>query len=232
MGKQILLIGCAAGLEHELVTHNGHGLLEPVAIPDLRDPVMLEMLRRAELIVMHQSAAPRDLPQICSHLRGYTNRPLMVLLSQPDQDRVAEVLEAGADDALPPTTSGRELLARIRAHLRRDQEYSAATVKPAVELGELHLDSSRHEVHVRGSQVSLTPREFELLEHLARRAGRAVRRDELLQEVWGYNNEMTTRTLDVHVGRLRQKIERDARHPEMIMTVPGVGYKFVVRQAG
>jgi two-component system response regulator RegX3 len=225
MGKQVLLVGCAPDLERELHSHCGNGLLGVSVLPDLRDPRLLALLGSADLVVLYDNAAPRDLPKICTHLRGQTNRPLLVALREATEDTVTAVLEAGADDALAATASARELLARIRAHLRRDQEYANGHVRPAVAVGELHLDSARHEVQVRGQSVNLTPREFELLEHLARQAGRAVRRDELLEQVWGYNSEMTTRTLDVHIGRLRQKIERKPREPETIVTVPGVGYK-------
>jgi len=229
MGKQVLLLGCAPDLERELHNHCGDGLLVASVLPDLRDPRLRELVRSADLIVLHEHAAPCDLPQICTHLRGQTHRPLLVVLHEPTEDAVTAVLAAGADDALAATASACELRARIRAHLRRDQEYATGHVRPAVAVGELRLDSARHEVQVRGQSVNLTPREFELLEHLARQAGRAVRREELLEQVWGYNSEMTTRTLDVHVGRLRQKVERNPPEPEMIVTVPGVGYKL---QAG
>ncbi|MBU0607903.1 MAG: response regulator transcription factor [Armatimonadetes bacterium] len=229
MGKQVLLIGCLPDLERELHAHCGAGLLETTALPDLRDPRLLDLLRAADIVVLCENAAPRDLPKICTHLRGQTSRPLLVALRDTPEAAVTEVLEAGADDAVAATMSPREFLARIRAHLRRDQEYANGHVRPAVAVGELHLDSARHEVLVRGEPVNLTPREFELLEHLVRQAGRAVRRGELLEEVWGYNSQMTTRTLDVHIGRLRQKIERRPQEPEIIVTVPGVGYKLQAR---
>jgi len=225
MGKQVLLIGCAPPLDRDLQSHCGHGLMRVAALPDLRASNLLELLHAADLVLLHADAAPRDLPKICAHLRGQTNRPLLVALRDPTEAEVTQILEAGADDAVDVAISPRELLARIRAHLRRDQEYANGHVRPAVTVGELFLDSARHEVQVRGQPINLTPREFELLEHLARQAGRAVPREELLEEVWGYNTEMTTRTLDVHVGRVRQKIERDPRSPKLIVTVPGVGYK-------
>lgn len=228
MGQQILLIGCRNGYEHELRTHCGAHLLALRTVPELRDPEVLPLVRQADLVVLHQAAVPRDLPEITTHLRGHTNRPLLVVLDPFSEAAVTAVLEAGADDALPAGITARELHARIRAHLRRDQEYAATPAAATYDLGDLQLDVGRHEVQVRGRPVDLTPREFELLEHLARQAGRPVRRDELLEEVWGYNSQMMTRTLDVHVGRLRHKIERNAREPRMIVTVPGVGYKLAV----
>lgn len=195
------------------------------AVPDLRQSAVLQLVKEAALIVLFEQAAARDLPQICSHLRRQTNRPLLVLLQAQGEETVTEVLREGADDCLLPNISTRELVARIRAHLRRDQEYSAPDRAVSYEVGELRLDALRHEVCVREQQVNLTPREFELLECLVREAGRAVRRDELLTRVWGFNSGMNSRTLDVHVGRLRQKIERDCRDPRIVITVPGVGYK-------
>ena len=225
MGNQILLIGCYNGFQQELLAHCGTSLFGVQVVPELRDQNLLTYVQQADLVLLHQAAVPRDLPQIITHLRGHTHRPLLIVLDPFAEAAVTTALEAGADDALPAQVSARELYARIRAHLRRDQEYAAARVPAAYELGDLRLDVGRHEVQVRGRSVELTPREFELLAHLAQNAGRPVRRDELLEEVWGYNSEMTTRTLDVHVGRLRQKIEHNAREPRMIVTVPGVGYK-------
>jgi two-component system response regulator RegX3 len=224
MGNRILLIGCN-GYQQELRQQGGADLFAVHAVAELRDHELLTELAQADLIVLHQSAVPRDLPEITAHLRGHTNRPLLVVLDPFAEAAVTAVLEAGADDALPAHVTARELHARIRAHLRRDREYAATHLPAAYEVGDLRMDVGRHEVVVRGRPVDLTPREFELLEHLARYAGRPVRRNELLEEVWGYNSEMTTRTLDVHVGRLRQKIEHDAHEPRMIVTVPGVGYK-------
>ncbi|MEN6547463.1 MAG: response regulator transcription factor [Armatimonadia bacterium] len=225
MDQPILLVGCPRILEQEL-RHDLLGALHTMAaVPDLRQSNVLQLVKDAALIILFEQAAPRDLPQICNHLRRHTHRPLLVLLRARREEIITEVLREGADDCLPPNISARELVARTRAHLRRDQEYSAPGQAVLYEVGELRLDAVRHEVHVREQQVNLTPREFELLECLAREAGRAVPRDELLTRVWGYNSGMNSRTLDVHIGRLRQKIEREPRDPQIVITVPGVGYK-------
>lgn len=225
MDQQILLVGCPGLLEQKLRQDHLGALHTLASVPDLRQSDLLQLVKSAALIMLAEQAAPRDLPQICSHLRRQTNRPLLVLLRAMQEEVVAEVLQQGADDCLPPNISPRELVARIRAHLRRDQEYSAPGQAILYEIGELRLDPVRHEVCVREQQINLTPREFELLECLTSEAGRAVRREELLTRVWGYNSGMNSRTLDVHVGRLRQKIERDPREPQIVITVPGVGYK-------
>jgi len=136
----------------------------------------------------------------------------------------AAVLRAGADDYVPRPYSPLELAARIRAALRRAKEYSAGRAA-RVELGPLTIDAERHEVFVRGQLVQLAPKEFELLSALAVRPNELVTREELLARVWGYDGSVSSRTLDVHIGRLRSKIERDRSNPELILTVPRLGYK-------
>ncbi len=224
MGRHILLIGCASHIKEELASLGGHGAWLWQAVAGLSDPALQEALTAADLIVLHENAVLRDFSLACQHLRKLTSRPIIAIIQAPSDVRIAEILEAGADDVVGTQTSIRELWARIRAQLRRDQEY-AASPQSALNLGIIQIDNARHEVYLRGQPVMLTPREFELLEYLARYAGRPVRRDVLLQRIWGYTEEMPTRTLDVHVGRLRQKIERDPSHPELIVTVPGFGYK-------
>jgi len=224
MGRHILLIGCAAHTKEDLASLGGQGAWLWQAIAKLNDPELPEALKAADVIVLHENAVTRDFSLACQHLRKQTSRPLIAIIQAPQDVRIAEILEAGADDVVGTQASARELWARIRAQLRRDQEY-AVSQQSALNLGLIQIDSARHEVYLRGQPVMLTPREFELLEYLARHAGRPVRRDVLLQRIWGYTEEMPTRTLDVHVGRLRQKIERDPSHPELIVTVPGFGYK-------
>ena len=225
MGQPILLLGCPAQVE-TAVRHSSLGAQHTIqAVRDLRQPEVVSAVREAALVLLHEQAAPRDLSLICEHLRRQTSRPLIVSLLSQDEETIVSVLRAGADDCLPQTQSGAELVARLRAHLRRDREY-ATTIQPEpLQRGDLCVDPVRHEVQVAGQLVDLTPREFSLLECLAQTAGRVVPRSELLQRVWGYSNAMTTRTLDVHVGRLRQKIEQDPRVPRRLLTIPGVGYK-------
>ena len=195
------------------------------AVADLRQPELVALVREAVLVVIHEQVTHGSAAEVAAHLRRQTNRPVIVVVEAPLEEHTVEILASGADDCIAHNLSSLELVARLRAHLRRDQEYAAAATPPAYELQDITVDSARHEVNVRGSAVDLTPREFELLECLAQAAGRPVRRGELLERVWGYNSAMSTRTLDVHVGRLRQKIEQDPRDPRLIVTIPGVGYK-------
>lgn len=224
MASSILLLACPTEIE-QVARHSALAHYYTIqAVCDLRQPEVVSLVREAALLVVHEQVALRDLPQVCAHLRRQTRRPMVVALDQGDEAASIAVLEAGADDCVPEPLSAGEWVARLRAHLRRDQEYAAAALAP-YEAGDLQVDPARHEVWVRQQPVSLTPREFELLECLCESAGRAIPRDELLQRVWGYNSGMSTRTLDVHVGRLRQKIEQDPPHPQFVITVPGVGYK-------
>lgn len=228
MDQRILLLGCPGHIEAAL-RRSALGVHYTIqAVADLRQPEVVTLVREAALLVLHEEAAPRELTAICEHLRRQTSRPLLVALQEPSEDDVVAILTGGADDCFSDELSAVELVARVRAHLRRDQEYATCADPAPYDFGDLRVDPMRHEVWVRGQVVPLTPREFDLLECLARAAGRALRRDELLERVWGYNSAMSTRTLDVHVGRVRQKIEQDPREPRMIVTIPGVGYKLAI----
>jgi two-component system response regulator RegX3 len=137
-------------------------------------------------------------------------------------------LEVGADDYVTKPFRLRELIARVRAHLRRvpaseEDDLHRADV---LEIGDVRLDVGRHEVTVRGDAVALPLKEFELLELLLANAGRVLTRDVLIDRIWGPNYYGDTKTLDVHVKRLRSKVEPDPGHPERIVTVRGVGYRY------
>ncbi|HSL67021.1 MAG TPA: response regulator transcription factor, partial [Actinomycetota bacterium] len=138
-------------------------------------------------------------------------------------------LELGADDYVTKPFSMRELVSRVRAHLRRaDMSTPAAAPTPGrLTGGPIELDPERHEVLVRGESVPMTPKEFELLELFLTRKGRLLTRQYLIDEAWGPDYVGDTKTLDVHVKRLRQKIEEDRHRPRHLLTVRGLGYKFV-----
>ncbi len=162
--------------------------------------------------------------QTCHHLGAPSEASLIAIADEDGQPPAAEVLEAGAQDYLTRPFGALELVARIRALLRRLKEYSVAE-RLCVQCGDLFIDGQRHEVTVAGEPVQLTPKEFELLMALASRPGELLRREELLSDIWGLNEGISTRTLDVHIGRLRRKIEPSADEPSLIVTVPRVGYK-------
>ncbi len=163
-------------------------------------------------------------------IRSESDVPIVVLTAKDSEaDKVAG-LELGADDYVTKPFSMRELTSRVRAHLRRaGMAKTPASPEPgsALEGGPVAMDTDRHEVRIRDELVPLPPKEFELLELLLARKGRLLTRDYLIEEVWGADYVGDTRTLDVHVKRLRQKIEEDPHRPVHLITVRGLGYRFV-----
>ncbi len=150
---------------------------------------------------------------------------IMVSAKDSETDKVV-ALELGADDYVTKPVGMRELIARVRTVLRRMEGAGPAPDRHVVRAAHVELDTERHEARIHGRLVPLPPKEFVLLEILTRRAGRLCTRDALIADVWGSDYVGDTRTLDVHVRRLRRKIEADPRRPEHLVTVRGLGYKF------
>jgi phosphate regulon transcriptional regulator PhoB len=150
---------------------------------------------------------------------------LMLTAKAGEADRIVG-LEMGADDYLAKPFSPREMVARVRAILRRSEAKPAAEAAAAYEKSSLKIDFSTYEVFVRGKPVKLTLKEFELLGFLVQNPNRVLNRDQLLDRVWGGETFVTPRTVDVHIRRLRKAVEKDDRKPKWILTVRGVGYKF------
>lgn len=164
---------------------------------------------------------------ICATIRRHHNTPIIMVTAKDDvADRIIG-LENGADDYITKPYSYRELLARVRAVMRRREPSSSDDGDEVLEVGALRLSVERHEVSVNGQVVSMPLREFELLACLARNAGRVLTRSQLMERVWGTEDFHDSKTLDVHVKRLRSKIERDPSAPQRLVTVRGVGYKLV-----
>jgi len=165
--------------------------------------------------------------EVCRRLRQTSDVPVIMLTAKDDVvDRVVG-LEIGADDYVTKPYSYRELLARVRAVLRRRSSAPQEEDEDLLEVGAVQLWVERHEVVVDGRQVALPLREFELLEYLARNPDRVLTRSQLMDRVWGIDYLGETKTLDVHVKRLRAKIEPDPSHPVRLVTVRGLGYKLV-----
>ena len=165
---------------------------------------------------------------VCRTLRSESDVPIIVVTAKDSEADKVSGLELGADDYVTKPFSMRELISRVRANLRRVRAPAAPV--PADEVlvgGPTRMDVARHEVTVRKEPVALPPKEFELLEAFLRRKGRLLTRDFLIEEVWGVDYYGDTRTLDVHVKRLRRKLEADPHHPVHLVTVRGLGYKFV-----
>ena len=165
---------------------------------------------------------------VCKAIRTESPVPVIMLTAKDaEADRVAG-LEIGADDYVTKPFSMRELISRVRANLRRAQMSSPVDEREDVlEGGPVRLDVGRHEAAVRGEPVAFPPKEFDLMEMFLRRKGRLLTRDLLIDEVWGSDYFGDTKTLDVHVKRIRKKIEEDPHAPVHLLTVRGLGYKFV-----
>jgi two-component system, OmpR family, response regulator RegX3 len=164
--------------------------------------------------------------EVCKRIRATSPVPIIMLTAKDSEIDKVVGLELGADDYVTKPFSMRELVARVRAVLRRGGEWDVADLSAAVEVNGVRMDPERYEVSVRGSTVDLPPKEFTLLELLLRNAGRVLTRDLIIDRVWGSDYVGDTKTLDVHVKRLRSRIEEDPHHPRLILTVRGVGYKF------
>lgn len=166
---------------------------------------------------------------VCRELRKRSSVPIIMVSAKGDEIDTVVGLEVGADDYVTKPYRLRELVARMRAVLRRRSSGEPSLASGEVlEVGDVALDPERHEVVVRGSVVQFPLKEFELLELLLTNAGRVVPRDTLIDRVWGSDYVGDTKTLDVHVKRLRSKIEPDPRSPSRIVTIRGLGYKYEV----
>ena len=166
---------------------------------------------------------------VCRAIRAESDVPIIIVTAKDSEaDKVAG-LELGADDYVTKPFSVRELVSRVRANLRRAAAAPPPTPQSEEMLagGRVRLDVTRHEVRVDGEPVSFPPKEFELLETLLRRKGRLLTREYLIQEIWGADYVGDTKTLDVHVKRLREKVELDPHRPAHLLTIRGLGYKFV-----
>jgi DNA-binding response OmpR family regulator len=195
----------------------------------------LKMAReiRPDLILLDVMLPGMDGFEVCRVLRQEMNIPILILTAREDEiDRVIG-LEIGADDYITKPFSMRELMARVKAHLRRDrlirQEASAVqdeVSKDSLSFGNLTVDPSRREVLLENTPILLKPKEFELLLFMAQHRRQALSRQFLLERVWGWDYGGGTRTVDVHVHWLREKIEADPANPTRLVTVRGSGYRF------
>jgi two-component system response regulator RegX3 len=155
--------------------------------------------------------------------------PIIMLTAKDDEVDTVIGLELGADDYVTKPYSSRELLARIKAVLRRKGDFQLEEGESTtVQVGEIKLDSDRHIVSFKGEKVALPLKEFELLEFLMRNAGRVLTRIQIIDRIWGNDYVGDTKTLDVHIKRLRSKLEADPANPELIQTVRGLGYKMEI----
>jgi len=187
----------------------------------------LESLKasRPDLVLLDLRLPGMPGRDVCKEIKKeWPSLPVIIVSAKTDVWDKVLLLEMGADDYVTKPFSPRELLARVRAALRRTQKLAA---EEKTEFGEVSVDFGKMEVTRKGEPVTLTPQEFKLLKFLTQNPERVVAREELLNEVWGYANYPSTRTVDNHILKLRQKLEKDAEEPRHFKTVHAVGYKFV-----
>ena len=163
--------------------------------------------------------------EVCRRIRRASTVPVIMLTARDSEADTVVGLRIGADDYVTKPYSYRELLARVNAVLRRSHGEEQEPAEPVLEVGRVRMDVGRHEVAVDGEAVAMPPREFELLELFMRNPGRVLARGEIIDRVWGADYVGDTKTLDVHVKRIRAKIEVEPGEPKLLITVRGVGYK-------
>lgn len=175
-----------------------------------------------DLVLLDWMLPGLDGTDVCRQIRAESAIPIIMLTAKSETSDIVEGLAAGADDYVAKPFKAKELVARVKARLRRPGEGSGTDL---LRLGDLSVSVSAHLVR-RGDQIlPLTPLEFDLLLAMARKPGKVLTRETLLDEVWGYRYSADTRLVNVHVQRLRAKIEKDPEHPEIIVTVRGIGYR-------
>ena len=179
----------------------------------------------ADLVLLDLMLPGLSGTEVCRQLRGRSNVPIIMLTAKDTEVDKVVGLELGADDYVTKPYSKAELIARIKAVLRRQSDLSES-IDPVLVAGPVRIDVERHQVNVNNESISLPLKEFELLEFLVRNSGRVLTRAQLIDRVWGSDYFGDTKTLDVHVKRLRAKIEKDPANPVFIQTIRGLGYKF------
>jgi two-component system OmpR family response regulator len=226
-GKTILIIEDEAALVAAL-TYNlrreGFGV---ASAGDGVEGLRLARDKRPALVILDLMLPGMDGIDVCRRLRSQSTVPILILTAKSDEVDKIVGLEVGADDYMTKPFSVRELLARVRALLRRVEMEQNAAPPDVVELAGLHLDLRGRQATKGGRDLALKPKEFDLVTFLARHPRQVFSREQLLDEVWGFEFAGTSRTVDVHVRWLRQKIEDDPGRPAHLLTVRGSGYKFV-----
>jgi len=194
---------------------------DTVVVDDGLEAVKAAERENPDLILLDLMLPGMGGVDVCRTVRETSAVPIIMLTAKTDTVDVVLGLESGADDYVTKPFKPKELVARVRARLRRQEDSPSETL----EVGDLTIDVPGHAVFRDGKEISLTPLEFDLLHTLASRPKQVFSRDELLEKVWGYQHTSDTRLVNVHVQRLRSKIELDPENPQIVLTVRGVGYK-------
>jgi two-component system, OmpR family, response regulator MtrA len=194
---------------------------EPTFCTDGDSAVAAFRSEQPELVLLDLMLPGKDGIEVAREIRAESGVPIIMLTAKTDTVDVVLGLESGADDYVTKPFKPKELVARIRTRLRRTDEPGPEHLR----VGDVEIDVTGHTVSRNGSRIGLTPLEFDLLVALARKPWQVFTREVLLEKVWGYRHSADTRLVNVHVQRLRSKVERDPENPSVVLTVRGVGYK-------
>ena len=228
--KQALVVEDNADLARLVQLHLNDISLKSDIANDGRTALKMFADGKYDMLVLDIMLPEIDGLEVCKRIRNVDKQiPILMLTSKSDEIDKVVGLEVGADDYLTKPFGVAELTARIKALLRRatnESDLHRMEDHGTIQNGSLEIDRARRQVRVEGHEVSLTLREFELLSHFVRHPGQVFTRIELLEQVWGYRNDVYQHTVNSHINRLRAKIELDPADPKFIVTVWGVGYKF------
>ena len=221
MSSKILVVDDDPAIAEMLTMVMEREGFDTVVVDDGLEAVKAAERENPDLILLDLMLPGLGGVDVCRTVRETSAVPIIMLTAKTDTVDVVLGLESGADDYVTKPFKPKELVARVRARLRRQEDSPSETL----EVGDLTIDVPGHAVFRDGKEISLTPLEFDLLHTLASRPKQVFSRDELLEKVWGYQHTSDTRLVNVHVQRLRSKIELDPENPQIVLTVRGVGYK-------
>lgn len=221
---RILVVDDEASVRNLVTSYLVREGYEVIEADNGADALKQARTRHPDLVVLDVMLPEIDGLEVCRILRSETEIFILMLTARTEETDKLLGLGLGADDYLTKPFSPRELVARVKAILRRRQGEIAATMQ-VVRAGPVEIDPSRHVATVEGVPLDLTAREFDILSQLASRPGMVFTREKLLEQVWGIDFYGDPRVVDVHVAKLRKKVEKDPAHPQYIITVRGVGYK-------
>ena len=229
MSEKILVVEDELTLNETLVYNLKKQGYEVESVMDGHDALLKARTSKPDLIVLDLMLPGIDGLEITRILRKESKVPILILTAQGEEiDRVLG-LELGADDYMPKPFSMRELIARVKALLRRiqlDNENVKNAANQTLKYGNLEINELKHEIILNETPLKLKPKEYDLLVYLAKNKGQVLTRNSILEHVWGWDFDGGTRTVDVHIRWLRGKIEEDSANPQRIITIHGVGYRF------
>lgn len=224
--SKILIVEDEEALSDPLAFLLGREGFQTIVVDNGLDALPVFDREGADLVLLDVMLPGMSGMEVCRKLREVSSVPIIMLTAKDSELDKVLGLELGADDYATKPYSARELIARIRAVLRRRSAETDSATESVLQGGPVRMDIDRHVVTVNGEEISMPLKEFELLEILLRNVGRVMTRGQLIERVWGADYVGDTKTLDVHIKRLRSKIEPDSSAPQYVVTVRGLGYKF------